>query len=189
MKSKAITVFGSAQPRPGRAAYEQARRLGRLLAEAGFIAINGGYTGTMQGVSQGATEAGGKAIGITCAAFDGQRPIGNPYLSEAIHAPDLLARLQQLTERGDGFIVLGGGVGTMLELLLVWNLLAIGAVDKPCILIGTHWRRVLADLERGTQISARHSAMLQVVDTVGEAVRLLESTLDSRRPPSITPFS
>jgi predicted Rossmann-fold nucleotide-binding protein len=132
----------------------------------------------MQGVSQGATEAGGKAIGITCALFDGQRPGANPFLSEAIHTPDLFARLRQLTGRGDGFVVLGGGVGTMLELLLVWNLLAIGAVDRPCVLVGRHWRRVLTDLERETQIGAGHSALLQVVDTVEEAVRLLKRTLD-----------
>ena len=44
---KTITVFGSSQPAEGSKAYEEARRLGRLLAEAGFAVCNGGYAGLM----------------------------------------------------------------------------------------------------------------------------------------------
>jgi uncharacterized protein (TIGR00730 family) len=176
-----ITVFGSSQPSPGSAAYEQARKLGRLLAEAGLVVANGGYSGTMEGVSRGAAEAGGKVVGITCALFDGQRPRGNPYLSENVHAPDLLTRLRHLTDQAHGFVILGGGTGTLLELLLVWNLAAIGALNKPCILVGAHWQRVLADLERETEIGPRHIRMLQMVDTPEEAVSLLRSVLASER--------
>ena len=179
MTSRAVTVFGSAQPSSGSAAYEQARRLGRLLAEAGFTVVNGGYTGTMEGISRGAAESGGKAVGVTCALFDGRRPAGNSYLTETIHAPDLLARLRTLVERGDGFVVLNGGVGTLLELFLVWNLLAIEATHKPCILVGRRWRHVLGNLAHDTAIESRHVAMLQVADTLAEAVHLLESALKS----------
>jgi uncharacterized protein (TIGR00730 family) len=163
---------------PGSAAYEQARRLGRALATAGFTVVNGGYTGTMEAVSRGAIEGGGEAIGITCAAFDGRRPRGNAYLSGTVHAPDLLARLRELVERGDAFVVLDGGVGTLLELFLVWNLLAIGIAHKPCILLGTHWRRVLADLARETRIGPQHTEMLRVVDSVKEAVDHLGEAIE-----------
>jgi len=172
-----VTVFGSAQPAPGSAAYEQARRLGRALAEAGLDVINGGYTGTMEAVSRGAVEGGGRAIGITCAAFDGRRPRGNAYLSETIHAPDLLARLRELVERGDAYVILDGGVGTLLELFLVWNLLAIGITHKPCILVGAHWRRALAGLAGETQIGLQHTAMLQIVDSIEEASSHLMETI------------
>lgn len=177
MKRTAITVFGSAKPQPGSTAYQQAQQLGRLLAQAGVTVINGGYTGTMEAVSRGATEAGGTAVGITCALFDSERDAGNPYLSRSVHAPDLLARLRHLIELGDGYIVLEGGVGTMLELLLAWNLLALRTVDKPCILVGAHWRRVLTALERETQIAAWHTALLQVTDTVEEAASLIAEHL------------
>jgi len=170
-----VTVFGSARPRPDTPAYEQARELGRLLAGAGLAVVNGGYSGTMEGVSRGANEVGGTAIGITCAAFDDQRPEGNAYLTRSIHAPDLLARLRQLVELGDAYIVLDGGIGTLLELFLVWNLRAIGAAHKPCLLVGAHWREVLQQLARLTRIGPQHAAMLQVVDTPAEALRALQS--------------
>jgi uncharacterized protein (TIGR00730 family) len=177
MTTTSVTVFGSAQPEPGSAAYQQARELGRLLAQAGFAVINGGYTGTMAGTSQGATEAGGTATGITCAVFDGERLRGNPYLTQVIHTPDLLARLNKLIEMGDAYVVLDGGVGTLLELFLVWNLLAIGIVDRPCILVGAHWRRVLDDLIRETRIRPPHAALLHIADTIEEAVDLLSETI------------
>ena len=175
--SQAIAVFGSSQPKPGSAAYEQARTLGHLLAQAGWTVINGGYNGTMAGSSQGASEADGQAVGITCAIFDDLRTGRNPYLSQAIHTPDLIARLRQLTERADGFVVLGGGVGTLLELFLVWNLRTIGVIDAPIVLLGAHWRAVLASLERETDVTAQFVAQVQVVDTPLEAIQTLRAQL------------
>ncbi len=169
-----ITVFGSARPHPDTPAYDEARELGRLLAEAGFAVVNGGYSGTMEAVSRGAHEAGGTAIGITCAAFDNQRPEGNAYLTRSFHAPDLLSRLRQLVELGDAYIILDGGIGTLLELFLVWNLRAIGSMDKPCLLVGAHWREVLRQLTHLTRIGPRHAAMLCVVDTPADALRALQ---------------
>jgi uncharacterized protein (TIGR00730 family) len=174
---RSVTIFGSSQPIPGSAGYEQARKLGQLLAQAGFTVVNGGYSGTMQGVSQGATEAGGHAMGITCAVFDGERAGGNPYLSDSFHAADLLARLAKLVELSDAYVILYGGIGTLLELFLVWNLLAVGVIDKPCVLVGASWRRALQGLAQETQVGARHIALLEVVDTVQEAVALLRQAI------------
>ena len=42
-----ITVFGGAQPKEDSAAYEEARELGKLLAERGHAVLTGGYMGTM----------------------------------------------------------------------------------------------------------------------------------------------
>jgi len=179
--SRAITVFGSAQPIPGSAAYEQARQTGRLLAQSGFTVVNGGYTGTMEGASQGAAEVGGRAVGVTCALFDGRREGANPYLTEEIHTPDLLSRLRTLVERGDGYIVLGGGIGTMLELFLVWNLLSITATNKPCVLVGTEWHDVLDDLVRDTAIEADHVALLRFADTSEDAVCLLNTVFHTAK--------
>jgi len=170
-----ITVFGSARPEPGSAAYAQARDLGQRLAEAGYTVVNGGYSGTMEAVSRGATERGGTVIGVTCAVFDDRRLGGNPYLTRSMHAPDLLARLRQLVELGDAYVVLDGGIGTLLELFLVWNLLAIGSLQKPCLLVGAHWRDVLASLSQHTQIGPQHTAMLRVVDTPADAIRALQA--------------
>lgn len=61
-----LTVFGGAQVKEGTAAYEEARELGVLLAQNGHTVLTGGYMGTMEAVSRGASEAGGHVIGVTC---------------------------------------------------------------------------------------------------------------------------
>jgi uncharacterized protein (TIGR00725 family) len=62
-----ISVFGGSQPEEGSLAYQEAYQLGKLLAEAGHIVLTGGYIGTMEAVSRGASEADGHVIGVTCA--------------------------------------------------------------------------------------------------------------------------
>ena len=62
-------MFGSSRPREGEADYEEARALGRALAENGFAVCSGGYGGVMAGVSRGAKEAGGKTYGVTAEFF------------------------------------------------------------------------------------------------------------------------
>ena len=42
-----VAVFGSSAPVPDSEEYEEARRLGAELAEAGFVVATGGYGGTM----------------------------------------------------------------------------------------------------------------------------------------------
>ncbi|MBZ5546303.1 MAG: hypothetical protein LAO07_22005, partial [Acidobacteriia bacterium] len=54
---KIVTVFGSSHPAEGSAAYEDARRLGRLLVEGGLAVCSGGYGGLMEASARGAREA------------------------------------------------------------------------------------------------------------------------------------
>ncbi len=53
-------------PKKDHEAYEEARELGKFLAEHGHAVLTGGYMGTMEAVSRGACEAGGHVIGVTC---------------------------------------------------------------------------------------------------------------------------
>ena len=111
-RARTVAVFGSSEPEPGEEGYETARRLGRSLAARGLVVVNGGYGGVMEGASQGAREAGGRAVGVTTAAFV-SRGRGNRYLSEEIREPDLLLRTRTLIQLSNGFVVLPGRAGTL----------------------------------------------------------------------------
>ena len=63
--TEAVAVFGSSQTEPGSLEWEEARRAGTRLGEAGYAVITGGYGGTMEAVSSGAADAGGHVIGVT----------------------------------------------------------------------------------------------------------------------------
>lgn len=97
MHKRIISVFGSSAPQPGSGAYEEARRVGELLAQAGFAVATGGYSGTMTAVSQGASEAGGHVIGVTSAQIEQFRPLGpNRWVAEEIKFETLRDRLLHL---------------------------------------------------------------------------------------------
>src|SRR5689334_18917846 len=113
---KTVTVFGSALPTDGSEIYAEAQRLGRLLAEAGYVVCNGGYGGLMEASARGAREAGGHTVGVTCVIWPRS---ANSYIAEECRTESFLARLLTLIERADAFIVLPGGTGTLAELALV----------------------------------------------------------------------
>ena len=91
-----IAVFGSSASRPHDGEWEAAVRCGRLLAEAGMTVVAGGYGGTMEAVSQGASAAGGHVIGVIAPAVFPARPGANRYVVEIIDAPSLAMRLPAL---------------------------------------------------------------------------------------------
>jgi uncharacterized protein (TIGR00730 family) len=140
MRQKVISIFGTSKATPDSAAYKTAYQLGQRLAQAGFAIANGGYGGTMLASAEAAAKAGGEVIGVTCTAF--KRGTANEYVSREISTNSLNERLNKLVELGDGYVVLSGGTGTLLELAAVWELKNKGFLDgsKPIILLGEFWR-------------------------------------------------
>lgn len=158
--------------RPGDAEYEEAHRLGGLLARAGWSVCTGGYDGAMAAVSRGAGEAGGRVIGVTVAGWRA-RMAPNRWVTEERAADDLLTRVGVLLE-GDAWLAVSGGVGTLSEVALAWNLLQTRDVSpRPLVLIGARWRRLLPALRRDLVIGDHDVALIRLADGPDEAVRLL----------------
>jgi uncharacterized protein (TIGR00725 family) len=140
-----ITVFGSSRPEKGTVQYSIAYDVGKALAQAGFIVCNGGYGGTMEASAHGAKEAGGSTIGIVTNYFS---RIPNQWIDTTITVPTMIDRLMELVKRADGYIVLEGGTGTLLELACVWELMNKSVIrQKPIVVIGNFWDRVIETLK------------------------------------------
>jgi uncharacterized protein (TIGR00730 family) len=171
-----ISVFGSSMPHPGSADYEAARDLGRRLAQAGFAVQTGGYAGVMEAVSRGADEAGGRVVGVTYASFEASDSVEpNVWVKEVVRQPTLHARVFYLAANCDGIVVMPGGVGTLSELALTWNLVQVSEISpKPIVLVGGLWQRTLAAFVDRAYIHPQHAALLTLVRTPAEAVKLLE---------------
>jgi uncharacterized protein (TIGR00730 family) len=176
--AKVVSVFGSSRTPVGSPEYEEARATGRLLAEAGFVTMTGGYNGTMEAVSRGAKEAGGHVIGVTISLFDSRKLSANAWVDEEIKKPDYISRVHHLVQESDGYVALRGGVGTLTEVSMTWSLLQTEAISRrPLICIGEHWRRALRDLTRELAMSREDLSLLLVVETPEEAVEVLKDKL------------
>lgn len=171
-----IAVFGSSAPKEGQPDYEEAREVGRLLAESGFAVATGGYSGTMTAVSHGAAEAGGHVIGVTCSKIEQFRPLGpNRWIHEEIRYPTLRERLIHLVENNDGMIVLPGGIGTLSEMSLAWSLIQVEEIsERPLILMGQMWKDTVKAFVRAAYVYETHQELIKVVLTPEEAVEQLK---------------
>ena len=175
-----ITVFGGSAPKPNSPAYNEALMLGKLLAERGHSVMTGGYIGTMEAVSHGASEAGGHVIGVTCEEIESWRDVRpNQWVAEEWRYATLKERLNALIEKCDAAFALPGGPGTLTEISLMWNQLIIQALSPtPLILIGSGWQTVFNQAfytELSDYIPETQRAYLQFAPDVHSAVKLLKS--------------
>lgn len=174
-----ITIFGGAQPQPGTPAYEEAYRLGKMLAGRGHTVLTGGYIGTMEAVSKGASEAGGYVVGVTCAEIEAWRPGGaNAWVKEGRRKETLMERLNELITACDAAIALPGGPGTLTEISLMWNLLVVESLPRrPLVLVGDGWQSIFHQVfeATGDYTSEKAKELLLFAKDVESAVNLVES--------------
>jgi uncharacterized protein (TIGR00730 family) len=179
---KTIGVFGSSRREEDSVLYHQAYDLGSTLARAGYAVLTGGYAGSMAAASRGATEAGGKVIGVTCAIFDPTPP--NPWLTEEIKAPSLLARLEIMLDRADGFVAVRGGIGTLSEVTLAWSLLQTRSLNgKPLVLLGADWLGVLDAFMAYTDLGRSIASLACVAATPVDVLSALTAPPTPLGPP------
>ena len=138
-----MAVFGSSQTIPNSAEWSDAESVGIRLAESGCAVITGGYGGTMEAVSKGASAAGGHVIGITARPLFPGRQGANRYVDELIEADGLADRIGRMMDRASGTLALPGSIGTATELLIAWNTNHIlrrnGGVGVPTVAVGPEW--------------------------------------------------
>ena len=135
---KTITVFGGSSYAEESDIYDAAYNLGKALAEKGFALCNGGYGGTMEAAAKGVSEAGGRTIGVTLSDAP------NRWIQENKPQPDHWRRMQKLIERGDGYVVLPGGTGTLAELGVLLESINKGFLTRsPVVFLKHHWEPLL----------------------------------------------
>lgn len=134
-----VTIFGSARAKPGTAAYDETKRAAKALAEIGCDIITGGGPGLMQAANEGVESAGaGKSLGIRVDLPFEQE--ANPFVQLAFEHRTFFTRLHHFVLASDAFIVAPGGIGTVLETTMIWQLLQVRHLEHtPLILVGKLW--------------------------------------------------
>lgn len=177
-----VAVFGSSAPAPDSEAYDEARRLGQQLAEAGFVVATGGYGGTMAAVSQGAAGAGGHVIGVTSDHMERYRPMpANEWVAEEIRHGSQRDRLLHLVLNNDAMIALPGGIGTLSEVALAWSLLQTGEIAaRPLVLLGPLWRETIRVYAQADNVRPRDMDLIYLATSPETAVAYVKQSLGTR---------
>jgi uncharacterized protein (TIGR00730 family) len=137
-----VTIFGSARAKPGTFVYDEVKRVAAALAEMGCDIVTGGGPGLMQAANEGAAAVKApernRSVGIRVDLPFEQEV--NPFVEQAFEHKTFFTRLHHFVLTSDAFVVAPGGIGTVLELMMIWQLLQVKHVhDTPLILVGKMW--------------------------------------------------
>lgn len=154
--------------------------LGRAIAENKWTLIYGGNSiGMMQMLADAVRSGGGSVVGVTPKLFVDQG-YDDKLCQELIVTEDLRSRKHILAERGDAFIALPGGIGTLEEIIEVLSAKALKLHNKPIVLlnINGYWDPLLAMFEHGISqkfMKPRLKELYYVAPTVSDAIGHLKT--------------
>jgi uncharacterized protein (TIGR00730 family) len=172
---RAISVFGSSRTQPGDHYYQLAVECGRLLALRDYAVITGGGPGIMDAANRGATEAGGRSVGLNIALPLEQVP--NSYQNIALNFHYFFVRKVMFLKYAVGTICLPGGFGSLDEFFETMTLIQTRkAPPMAMALIGREFWTPLIEwlqmtvLDRFGCISPEDLQLFKLTDDPQEAV-------------------
>ena len=120
---------------------DQAKALGRLLAEQGHRLVYGaGDRGLMGEAARAAQAAGGKVTGVIPQHLV-DREVGKTDLDDYVVTENMHQRKMLMFQRSDAVVALPGGPGTLDELIevLTWRQLALHAKPVAVVNVEGYW--------------------------------------------------
>jgi uncharacterized protein (TIGR00730 family) len=188
-----IVFFGSARLTPdgplGRY-YDEARELARLITtwsktlspDHRYVVCSGGGPGIMQAANQGASEAGGRSIGLNIGLPHEQRP--NPYITPELSFQFHYFFMRKLwfAHLAGALIVFPGGFGTLDEMMEILTLQQTQKLDRPItvLLYGSeYWKEIINfdALVRHGMISREDLELFKYADDPTSALKMLQNGL------------
>ncbi len=187
-----IVFFGSARLTPEGPLgeyYEAARELARLVTTWSknlpthahrYVVCTGGGGGIMEAANRGASEAGGKTVGLNIGLPHEQRP--NPYVTHALTFEFHYFFMRKLwfAHLARALVVFPGGFGTIDELAEVLTLTQTRKIDRPIpiVLYGSrYWNEILnfEALVRHGMIDRADLELFKFADDPATALALLQA--------------
>ena len=168
-----VTVFGSARFKEDHIYYQQAREIGKRIAELGMTTMTGGGPGIMEAANRGAFENGGKSVGCNIRLPFEQN--ANPYMQKWVTFEHFFVRKVLLVKYSYAFIIMPGGFGTMDELFETLTLVQTQTITRfPIVLFGKEYYQPMMDMvdamiQEGT-VSKEDINLVYLTDSVEDAI-------------------
>ena len=171
--------------------YEAARELARLITEWSAslpspshrcLVCTGGGPGVMEAANRGASEAGGRTIGLNIGLPHEQRP--NPYITKGLSFEFRYFFMRKLwfAYMARAIVAFPGGFGTLDEVFELLTLAQTGKLEPsvPILMYGSAYWREIVDFDalvKHGMISPEDVGLLHMVDRPAEAFELVRATL------------
>src|ERR1700674_5426991 len=189
-----IVFFGSArvtEDGPMGNYYRDAVQLAQMITEwsariespaARFVICSGGGPGIMEAANRGASQAGGKTIGLNIGLPFEQRP--NPYITRGLSFQFHYFFMRKLwfAHLARALVVFPGGFGTLDEMMEILTLQQTQKLDRPIIVLlydSQYWKEIINfdALVRHGMISPEDLRLFRFADDPPTALGLLQKGL------------
>ena len=188
----AVTIFGSARTKPNDKYYRAAVEIAKGLAKHNLAVVTGGGPGIMEAANRGATQAGGKSVGLNIELPEEQA--GNRFANVPIHFHYFFARKVSFVKYSLGFVYMPGGFGTLDEFFEVMTLVQTERIPQfPLILFGrNHWEGLVQWmkrelLQRNKFIHREDLELFKLTDDVEEVIQIIRDYERRVGPPGVLP--
>ena len=155
MKIKSLTIYCSHSNNLDQEYYDLAKEIGLFLGKNKIsLVYGGGNTGLMREVSNAAMRKGSTVIGII-PEFLIERENINYNISKIISVQSMAERKKILFDKGDAFLILPGGSGTIEEATEVISWKFLGLHSKPIIIFNykNYWKSLFDLYENAKKLN------------------------------------
>lgn len=177
-----VCIFGSARIKPQDPIYHSVFNLAQQLSERGVDVVTGGGPGLMEAANRGVLAAKRKrsqSYGLPLELPSLVEP-PNRHLDIKSAHKRFSSRLDEFMRLSHAVVVAPGGIGTLLELMYVWQLLQLEVVEpRPVILLGRkfwtglmEWVREMPADQR--LVSPEDLDCISIVETPSEALDVID---------------
>jgi uncharacterized protein (TIGR00730 family) len=184
-----VCIFGSARIRPEDPVYKTVYETSRMLAELKIDIVTGGGPGLMEAANRAVQDARNnvsQSIGLPI-QLPRAHELANKHLDIKSEHKRFSSRLDEFMRLSHAVIVAPGGIGTLLELMYVWQLIQVGMVEeRPVVLLGhDYWDGLLAwmqeELLGRSFISPGDFDWVHCVDAPEDALAFIRTELEKFR--------
>lgn len=164
MNIKSLTIYCSSSNFLNKEFYDLANQIGTFLSNKGITIIyGGGKVGMMGEISKSAIKNNGRVIGII-PKFLQTKEIIDLEISENIVVNDMSDRKKMLICKGEAFLILPGGSGTIEEATEVISWSILGIHNKPVIIFNykNYWDSLI-DMYENAKIKKFGNINLQTL--------------------------
>lgn len=177
---KRVAFFGDAMAKSKDQHYIDAFYTAKLLAQNGYIIVNGGGPGVMEASSAGAKSVDGKVEVVIIdpklepGNYEGSSELNLKMADKRYVTKNINLRTEKIIEIADAFVIFKGGTGTLSEMGQTWELAKFEYGNhEPLIFFGKFWKKIIEGVEEGLDLEKIERNVVEVVETPEEVLKLL----------------
>jgi uncharacterized protein (TIGR00725 family) len=178
---KKVAIFGDAEAKKTDQHFIDAYNTSKLLAESGYTIVNGGGGGVMLAATLGAKAGGGRVEIVILdpekkpTNFEGYNKENHDLADKIYSTKNYPDRLSKLVEVGEAFVIFNGGVGTLSEIGLSWQMAKFDyGHHEPLIFFGEQMNNIIEELVSELKYDSLEKKLYEIVLTPEEVLLTIQ---------------